>query len=307
MSFFAYDSRDGVDEEVVVIDVQNRNQAPVISSRFPVGNRPGSPDTMLAQPGTLLRMRVTANDPDGDALSYRWFVNGKFTGSVFDTLAFRGELAWNTVEALVFDLEDTARTVWSIKVPVELASFTAYVNDGAGVELAWKTGSEINNVGFNVLRSPASRENYAKLNAKLIPANREGSYTFSDAKAEAGGRYYYKLEALDTRGNITLHGPIMVDVAAPKTFELSQNYPNPFNPSTSINYQLPQPAPVRLVIYNVLGQEVRQLVNSQQPAGYHTAIWDGRDNAGRLVPSGIYHYRIQAGSFKMTKKMLMAK
>ena len=319
VSFLAFDSRGGVDEEVVTIDVINRNQAPVITSRIPVGNHPGKADTTVLQPGTPLRMKMVAQDPDGDALSYRWYVNGKFAGSIFDTFDFRGELAFNTVEAVVFDLEDTTRTVWSIKVPVELASFTAQAGDGPGVKLNWKTGSEINNAGFNILRSrsPASRETYAKLNDKLIPANREGSYSFIDATADAGARYYYKLEALDTRGNITTHGPIVVDVAAPATFELSQNYPNPFwseatsrfagNPTTQIRYQLPQAVQVSLTIYNMLGQEVRKLINAQQPAGYHTAIWDGRDNSGRLVPTGVYHYRIQAGNFTMTKRMLMAK
>jgi flagellar hook assembly protein FlgD len=105
----------------------------------------------------------------------------------------------------------------------------------------------------------------------------------------------------------TPHGPSFVDVAVLAAFELSQNYPNPFNPTTNIKYQLPQAVQVSLTIYNMLGQEVRKLVNTQQPAGYHTVVWDGRDNSGRLVPSGVYHYRLQAGSFTMTKKMLMAK
>jgi flagellar hook assembly protein FlgD len=64
---------------------------------------------------------------------------------------------------------------------------------------------------------------------------------------------------------------------------------------------------VSLVIFNMLGQEVRQLANGQQPAGYHTVIWDGRDKAGRPVPSGVYYYRLQAGSFTETKKMVVAK
>jgi lysophospholipase L1-like esterase len=306
-SLMAYDMRGGGDEEIVIVDILNRNQAPVIVSRFPIGNQPGKPDTTLQQPGTPLLMRVTATDPDGDVLSYRWYVNGKFAGSVFDTFEFRGDLAWNSVEAVVFDLEDTVRTVWSIKVPVALASFTANVGDGDGVKLSWVTGSEINNVGFNILRSLAARDRYTKLNDKLILANREGRYTFIDKNAEAGARYYYKLEALDTRGNVTTHGPIMVSVAAPTTFELSQNYPNPFNPTTNIKYQLPQAVQVSLTIYNMLGQEVRKLVNTQQPAGYHTVVWDGRDKSGRLVPSGVYHYRLQAGSFTMTKRMLMTK
>ena len=307
VSFLAIDARGGIDEEIVSIDVLNRNQAPVITSRIPVGNRPGKPDSTLLQPGTLLRMKVVAQDPDGEALSYRWYVNGKFAGSIFDTFEFRGELAWNTIEAQVFDLEDTTRTIWSIKVPVELSSFTAQVGNGAGVTLNWKTGSEINNAGFNILRGRTQSGNYTKLNDKLIPTNRDGNYNFIDATAEAGGRYYYKLEALDTRGNITTHGPIVVEVAAPKTFALDQNYPNPFNPTTQIRYQLPQAVQVSLVIYNMLGQKVRELINAQQPAGYHTAIWDGRDSAGRTLPTGVYHYRLQAGSFTMTKKMLMAK
>jgi hypothetical protein len=183
--------------------------------------------------------------------------------------------------------------------------------------LNWKTGSEINNAGFNILRGRSATGNYTRLNDKLIPANREGSYSYIDATAEAGARYYYKLEALDTRGNITTHGPIVVTVAPPDKFDLSQNYPNPFwseatsrfagNPTTQIRYQLPQAVQVSLTIYNMLGQEVRKLVNAKQPAGYHTAIWDGRDNSGRPVPTGVYHYRLQAGSFTMTKKMLMAK
>jgi len=307
VSFMVFDSRGGVDEELVVIEVLNRNQPPQILSRIPVGNRPGKPDTTIVQPGTPLLMKVVAKDPDGDPLSYRWYVNGKFAGSVFETFDFRGELAFNVVEAVVFDLEDTTRTVWSIKVPVELSSFTAQVGTGNGVTLNWKTGSEINNVGFNILRGRNQSAAFAKLNAKLIPANRDGNYSFSDASAEAGGRYYYKLEAIDTRGNVTTHGPIMVEVATPKTFDLSQNYPNPFNPATQITYQLPQAVKVSLVIYNMIGQEVRKLVDAQQPAGYHTAIWDGRDNAGRQLPTGVYHYRLQAGSFNVTKKMLMAK
>jgi hypothetical protein len=106
----------------------------------------------------------------------------------------------------------------------------------------------------------------------------------------------------------------------PKVITLAQNYPNPFwseatssalgrgNPSTQIRYELPQPGHVSLVIYNSLGQEVRRLIEQQQPAGYHHATWNGRDQNGKPLPSGIYHYRLQVGNdFTVTKKMLMAK
>lgn len=93
----------------------------------------------------------------------------------------------------------------------------------------------------------------------------------------------------------------------PKTYALSQNYPNPFNPVTAINYQLPNPGKITLTIYNILGQQVKMLVNSSQPAGYYTIRWNGRDNAGINVASGVYFYRIQAGGFVKTKKMLLIK
>ncbi len=100
-------------------------------------------------------------------------------------------------------------------------------------------------------------------------------------------------------------GVPMVDI--PKKFELYQNYPNPFNPSTSISFDLPEDAFVSLKIYNVIGQEVKTLVNEFKNAGRYTIIWDGRDNAGKIMPSGIYFYRITAGNFSKTLKMVLAK
>ena len=93
----------------------------------------------------------------------------------------------------------------------------------------------------------------------------------------------------------------------PDRFSLEQNMPNPFNPSTTIGYQLPEAGVVRLAIYNLIGQEVRVLVNERRNAGSFTATWDGADALGRRVASGIYLYRIQAGSFSATKRMLLLK
>jgi hypothetical protein len=96
--------------------------------------------------------------------------------------------------------------------------------------------------------------------------------------------------------------------AIPTTYELSQNFPNPFNPATTIRYGLPSAERVTLKIYNLLGAEVATLVNDEpKAAGYHAAIWDGRDKNGRVVASGVYVYRMQAGSFVMTKKLALVK
>jgi hypothetical protein len=93
----------------------------------------------------------------------------------------------------------------------------------------------------------------------------------------------------------------------PKEFELSQNYPNPFNPATVIEYALPKSSDVKIKIYNILGQEVRNLVNERQEAGYKIIGWDGKDDQGREISSGIYFYRIVAGNFVKAKKMVLLK
>lgn len=98
------------------------------------------------------------------------------------------------------------------------------------------------------------------------------------------------------------------DVAMlPDEFGLADNYPNPFNPVTRIRFQLPKAAHVTMKVYNILGQEVRTLVNKDMSAGFHFIRWDGTNSLGKRVSSGVYIYRIQAGDFKMSKKMTLIK
>ena len=91
----------------------------------------------------------------------------------------------------------------------------------------------------------------------------------------------------------------------PNKFSLSQNYPNPFNPGTRIEYRLSQAGEVKLLIFNVKGQQVRSLVAGFEPAGFHSVQWNGQDDLGRPVASGLYFYRLQAGGFVKTQKMLL--
>jgi hypothetical protein len=95
--------------------------------------------------------------------------------------------------------------------------------------------------------------------------------------------------------------------ALPKSFSLSQNYPNPFNPVTQISYALPENCRVKLTVYNVLGQRVKVLVDEYQTAGYKSIDWDGKDDQGKEVASGIYFYKIQAKDFSQSRKMVMMK
>jgi hypothetical protein len=95
--------------------------------------------------------------------------------------------------------------------------------------------------------------------------------------------------------------------ALPTTFDLAQNYPNPFNPTTTIKYQLPKKADVKIVIYNMLGQLVRTVVNKAVDAGYQEVVWDGLNDNGNRVATGIYIYRMEADKFVKSHKMIMMK
>lgn len=88
---------------------------------------------------------------------------------------------------------------------------------------------------------------------------------------------------------------------------LGQNFPNPFNPATQIGFSLAEEGRVRLMVYNVLGQVVRELVNEYRTAGSHTVTWDGKDAAGRSVASGVYLYRIEANQFSAVRRMVLMK
>lgn len=95
------------------------------------------------------------------------------------------------------------------------------------------------------------------------------------------------------------------DQNLPESFGLSPNYPNPFNPETIIRYQLPNSSEVELIMYNTLGQKIRTIVNEKQFPGYYEVIWDGRNDSGEQVPSGVYIYQLKAGEFVDARKLLL--
>jgi len=116
--------------------------------------------------------------------------------------------------------------------------------------------------------------------------------------------HYVTLGPIDPK----MANPIVVEEnAIPESFTLTQNFPNPFNPETAIRFGLPEDAHVKLVVIDLLGREIRELVDGNRKAGYHSVIWDGRDNAGNAVPSGIYIYQIAAGAFRDWKKLALVR
>jgi flagellar hook assembly protein FlgD len=93
----------------------------------------------------------------------------------------------------------------------------------------------------------------------------------------------------------------------PTNYMLAQNYPNPFNPTTQILFAIPQNERVTLSIYNVLGQRIATLVDGMLTQGSHVVTWNGRDNRGMQLPSGVYFYTLKTSSFTASKRMLMLK
>ncbi|MCP4726438.1 MAG: T9SS type A sorting domain-containing protein, partial [bacterium] len=93
----------------------------------------------------------------------------------------------------------------------------------------------------------------------------------------------------------------------PAGYELRQNYPNPFNPSTNIDFTIPSPSYVSLKIYNTRGQLVKSLISKQLPSGDHSVIWNGTNEAGTRVGTGIYFCTFKTGSFSSSKRMVLLK
>ena len=131
-------------------------------------------------------------------------------------------------------------------------------------------------------------------------------FTVTDAPDNAVLELPFTLR--DTNGVLGDYA-VQLEVARilPEQYDLFQNVPNPFNPSTTISYALMEQAHTRLVIYNSAGQKIRTLTDAVQNAGTHSVVWDGMNDAGAQVSSGMYFCRIEAGGFTKTMKMLLAR
>ncbi|NNJ51959.1 MAG: T9SS type A sorting domain-containing protein [Ignavibacteriaceae bacterium] len=205
-------------------------------------------------------------------------------------------LGFNTPHAVGTSLYDDINPL-----PVELAYFSAVVLDG-GVKLEWRTETEVSNYGFEILRS-AQNDNWEKIGFVEGHGNSNSpkDYSFIDSEVN-GGKYSYRLKQIDTDGSFEYSKIIEVDLGSPQEFELSQNYPNPFNPATKIRYTLPEAGNVKLVVYNLLGEQVAELINEFKEAGVHTINFNAEN-----LNSGLYIYKIELTGFTAAKKMQLVK
>ncbi|MDE2724585.1 MAG: T9SS type A sorting domain-containing protein, partial [Gemmatimonadota bacterium] len=197
------------------------------------------------------------------------------------------------------------------QVAVELSSFVGSVVEDR-VVINWTTASQTNNAGFRVLRS-TDGETYEAVSELISGAGTTDQlmdYMFEDNSLPAAEIVYYVLEQIDLDGTVNLSNPIEVLLGArfilPTEFA-SAVYPNPFNPRTTISYELPTDTAVSVIIYDAIGQEIRQLVSQHYTAGRYSVQWDAKDHMGRSVGSGVYIAKIKAGPNTAIQKMLLLK
>ena len=204
-----------------------------------------------------------------------------------------------------------------LTLPVELTSFELLDTRNGGITLQWITESEINNLGFNLDRKTPITDWSQVASYVTHPALQgQGSvshqtiYTFTDNTVLDNESYDYRLSDVDYNGNVEYHSLQLMGVSSsniPEQFVLYPNYPNPFNPVTNIRYDLPDDAHVTIAIHDLIGREVIRLVDGPKTAGSRFTQWNARDEQGRAVSAGVYLYKIQAGDYNKTNKMVLMK
>jgi hypothetical protein len=188
--------------------------------------------------------------------------------------------------------------------PIIMFSFSAY-SGCDHVVLNWTTVSEFDTYGFVIRRSTDPGGEFIEIAEVLSQSTGTGTaqYACSDYGVQPGITYYYTLSEVKLSGGEELYSDMVsVKVVMAATFRLLQNYPNPFNPTTTIGFELPAPSKTVLAVYDVNGQRVATLVDGWCEAGLHQVNFDGSDLA-----SGLYIYRLQAGEFTATGKMMLVK
>ncbi|MEE9269164.1 MAG: FlgD immunoglobulin-like domain containing protein, partial [Candidatus Krumholzibacteria bacterium] len=184
-----------------------------------------------------------------------------------------------------------------------LPSFQSYWT-GSHVEVSWRLIDIEGELTFNVSRRSGSSERYARVHDPEIIRNGD-EFVFVDRSTEPATRYYY-LVTIKEDGSVVSSFETATTTPLLK-FALGQNHPNPFNPATRIDFAVDQKGPVHLAIYDISGKLVRTLINRRMRSGPHSEEWDGRDNGGRAVASGIYFYRLTAGKKSLARKAVLLK
>lgn len=198
-------------------------------------------------------------------------------------------------------------TIVQAATAIQLTSFAA-LSENNQVVLNWTTANESNNAYFIVEKATKDGE-FAQI-GKVQANNRPSTYTFTDEGVFGGESYLYRLTDVSTSGEKITHPAIKVvanGMPKPTTYKVSQNWPNPFRDKTVIEYAIPVKGKVELAVYDVTGKLVKTLVSGVQDVSWYRAEWNGKDNSGAKVASGVYFYKLTADGFESSMKMTYLK
>ncbi len=193
----------------------------------------------------------------------------------------------------------------ALVIPVELVSFSAS-SKGNDVVLNWTTASETNNQGFEIQRKNGNDFSFIGFVDGYGTTTETKLYNFIDKEVGAGP-YSYRLKQIDFDGTFEYSNEVEIKIGTPSIFALEQNYPNPFNPSTTVEFSLAKDSRVTVKVFDIIGQEVATIVNSNFSSGSHQINFDASN-----LNSGVYLYRLEANAvdgstFSSTRKMTLTK
>ncbi|MCK5147449.1 T9SS type A sorting domain-containing protein [bacterium] len=292
-------------------------------------------DDTLQIPMSYLRTLVTDADHEPDQLTFsiaqNQFIDGGVDGSGNQWL-FWGAPNWYGQETVHWIVTDAADDSSHLSVPITIESIPDspnpfYLLSPMNIDsTAWPdsirfnwfstTDPDSNDSVFYVLyiSSQGGSATWSHTSSTLL----DTTYLLEIPENTEVGLYFWWIEAVDVTGNTmesASSGTILIrnlsivadDVQElqPLEYRLLQNHPNPFNPQTNITYHLPEGSHVYLSVYNMLGQEIRKLVDEYEGAGAHTVSWNGCDNSGNLVPTGVYLCRFSSGGQVFMRKMML--
>ncbi len=213
-------------------------------------------------------------------------------------------VAWEDARWLDYDIYALRIAGDGAPVATLLVQHSARYESGA-VRLEWILSEPVGGRSFAVTRAPAGCADHEELEGD-VSVREDRICSYDDDECVPGTDYVYRIFLVDGSERSMLFESEPVG-APPAALVLSQNHPNPFNPSTTIPYYLPEQCRVRLSLYDVLGRQVRVLVDGEEPAGARAVRWDGLDSRGNAVPAGLYLYRLEAGKVRLSRKMVVVR
>lgn len=333
------DPHNETDLDTFQVNILPTNDPPSVFSRI----IPEDDSTIASD--TLMFTWSTSHDVENDPVTYSIFFRASNVDTVLTTsdtvltiiranfsLMSKDTIQWAVIAADTINSTEASNGVGmfyldslgsDITLPVSLSSFSASAGDGF-VYLKWITESELYNEAF-ILQRSEDNEEFATITEipGAINSNERIVYDYKDKYVRNGQTYYYRIGDRDLNGLITFHNSISAipnsngeiihkeEDAITKRFYLHQNYPNPFNPSTTIKFEIPSNGieirNLNVSIFNLLGQRVRALIKDKLDGGIYEITWDGRDEYGNGLPSGIYFVYFKSNYYSQTRKMLMLK